>query len=160
MKQLTEQQLKSMTQEEIINYYANNLSYQNVDEVAKTDWTPVQMKIPFIDENNQLKFKLMDEPMIPLLKFSKHAKNFVYTKVIPGDYEGALLECKTHHNITVNFPIHRDCDCSLGDSPAVKDILVVRLLKGEYVEYTTDTLTQAILDKAKKAGCACFKVIW
>lgn len=140
--------------------FTENFSYTNCNEVVKTDWTTVKVRIPIKGEDGETTYEFKDEPMVPFLKFSTHAKDVVSTEVIMGDYGSALVEFKTYYGGSFKYAIHRDCDCCLGDHPKLKDIMVVRLVKGEAARYTADQFSQRMLDEQNKLGNVCFKLIW
>ena len=139
-----------------INESNNQVAYTNVNEVVKTDWTTV--KVRSVNEDGTPHFE--DEPMVPFTQFSKHAKDIIDCEVIAGQYDCCLLKFKTFYGGSITYPIHRDCNYSIGDHPKLEDVLVVRLVKGEAARYTADALTPKIFNEQNKAGNVCFKVIW
>ncbi len=134
----------------------NTVAYTNCNEVVKTDWTTVKVKT--INEDGTPHFE--DEPAIPFTQFSKHAPDIIDCEVVVGDYDSYILKFTTFYGGSIKYAIHRDCDFNVGEHPNLKDIMVVRLVKGEAARYTADALTTKIFNEQNKLGNVCFKVIW
>ncbi len=132
-------------------------TYTNINEVVHTSWTPVKMKV--VDkETGDVHYE--DEPMIPFMQFSRNAESVIDCEVIFGEHDSALVKFTTRYNGEFKYPIHRDCDYSIGDHIKKEDILVMRLVRGEAAKYTAETLTPKIFNEQVKLGNVCFKLMW
>ena len=131
-------------------------AYTNINEVVHTSWTTVKKKV--VDEDGSVHFE--DEDMIPFMQFSRNAESVIDCEVIFGEHDSALVKFTTFYDGEFKYPIHRDCDYSIGDHIKKEDILVVRLVRGEAAKYTAETLTTKIFNEQVKLGNVCFKLMW
>lgn len=132
-------------------------TYTNINEVVHTSWTTVKEKKVDKETGN---ISFVDEPMIPFTEFSKNADSVIDCEVIFGDHDSALVKFTTFYGGEFKYPIHRDCDYSIGDHIKKEDILVVRLVRGEAAKYTAETLTAKIFNEQVQLGNVCFKLMW
>lgn len=131
-------------------------AYTNINEVVHTSWTTVKKKV--VDEDGSVHFE--DEDMIPFMQFSRNAESVIDCEVIFGEHDSALVKFTTFYGGEFKYPIHRDCDYSIGDHIKKEDIFVVRLVRGEAAKYTAETLTTKIFNEQNQLGNVCFKLMW